>query len=134
MLTANDLAKINNDNPTNQGVKLGDALARGLITVQTTRAASSTAASTFVCPVGIKILFVSVLATATSTNGTLKLGVTAGDITNTIDCATDTAQSYSGNITPARQTVQAGTSITITAAGDSAATVEGEVVLYGVAV
>lgn len=134
MLPSVERNKLTNDNPTNQGVKLGEALGRGLIVVETRRAASATAASTFVCPVGIKILFVSIRGRATASSGTLRLSSGANNITDAIKCEADGTQFYPGSIDKARDVVAAGATLTLTAAGAGAADVTGDVCIYGLAV
>ena len=134
MLSATNRAKLNNDNPTNQEVKLAEAMARSVIVVETKRAASATAASTFVCPVGIKILFVSIRGLATASNGTLRLSSGSDNITDAIKCEAAGTQFYSGSIAAAHETVAAGATLTLTAGGAGAADVAGDVVIYGIAV
>ena len=134
MLSATDRAILGNDNPTNQKVKLAEAMARSVIVVETQRAASATAASTFVCPIGIKILFVAIRGLATASSGTLRLSAGANNITDAIKCEAAGTQFYSGSIAAAYETVAAGATLTLTAGGSGAADVAGDVTLYGIAV
>jgi hypothetical protein len=134
MLTAKDRAIIGNDNATNQQVKLEEALGRGIVAIQTTRAASATAASTFVAPIAMKILFVTVRGGGTAANGTLLLSKGASAVTNAMACAAADLVAYASTIVVAQDSIAAGETLTLTAAGSGAADVTGVVTIYGFAV
>jgi len=118
MLSSTNRSKLNNDNPTSQGVKLGDALALCNTVVRINmNSDAKTAPFTFTMPVSMYIADVVVQAQATKTDGTLTLKRSTTAITNAIVCAADHAVVKASTIDNAQATTTAGETLNFVAAG-----------------
>ena len=118
MLSATNRSKLNNDNPTNQGMALGTALSyMNTIVRIDMNADAKTSAFSFTMPVSMNIADVVVQSQATKTDGTLTLRRATTAITDAIVCAVDHTFDRAATIDNAQAATTAGETLNFLAAG-----------------
>jgi len=129
---------INNDNPTNQEVSLGDKLQAmatyGMACVRVVVDDTAAAGFNFTMPVAMNIADVVVQAQAAATSGTLQLRRTETAITDAIVCAVDHKIVRAASIDDEQATTTAGETLNFISTGDNeteAGKVRAIVYIYG---
>lgn len=121
MLSANEKAILNNDNPTNQytdaGTELFDASNYGLYYLICSITADATGEKAVTVPFACEIVDVIVQARATSGSGTATVKAGSNAVTDAIAMAADTTIARAGTINDAYSTLAAGATLTVDANG-----------------
>ena len=134
-LTTNQKNRLNKDfHPTAQETALGDALfAAPVVFEYAVTADASGGLTAFTAPFAMRIAFVSVRATATSTSGALQPRKGSDGMCTAITCDTDKAvTNWSAGVETAHIALAAGDTVTVIATGDAEANVRGVITFFGV--
>jgi hypothetical protein len=144
MLNEQERNILQNDNPTNQSVKLGEAmgdiataLARSLAVVRVVVDDTAAEGFAFTMPVAMYIADVVVQAQAAATSGKLQLRRTTTAITDAMTCAVNHAKVTSASVDDAKATTVAGETLNLISTGDDATEagkVRAIVYIYGIPV
>lgn len=129
---------INNDNPTNQEVALGDKLQAmatyGMACVRVVVDDTAAAGFNFTMPVAMRIADIVVQAQAAATSGTLQLRRTTTAITDALTCAVDHTLDRAATIDNAQAATTAGETLNFISTGSDdaeAGKVRAIVYIYG---
>lgn len=144
MLNEQERNILQNDNPTNHSIKLGEAmgdiataLARSLAVVRVKVDDTAAEGFAFTMPVAMYIADVVVQAQAAATSGKLQLRRTTTAITDAMTCAVNHAKVTSASVDDAQATTVAGETLNLISTGDDATEagkVRAIVYIYGIPV
>ena len=120
MLSAANRAKLGNDNPTNQNIKLATALSYANTVIRVVIDSTAADGFNFTMPVAMRIADVVVQAQAAATSGALQLRRTTTAITDAIDAAVNHTIDRAATIDDQQAATTAGETLNFISTGSDA--------------